>query len=139
MTKNFTSVTLWHKIYLGLNKILLEATTHPNNKLWWYWRLLFFHVFYFSRFIVVFFFLPQKKLLHYNNRFLDKNSFRCQILTLLSRRMPKHQTAYKIKWCANTMPNCEMSRTQCKELILIINFYLWPLLLKKCKMFSVFT
>ena len=55
MTKNFTSVTLWHKIYLGLNKILLEATTHPNNKLWWYWRLLFFHVFYFSRFIVFFY------------------------------------------------------------------------------------
>ena len=49
------------------------------------------------------------------------------MLTLLSRRMLKHQTAYKIKWCANTMPNCEISHTQCKGLNLIINFSL-PLL-----------
>ena len=49
------------------------------------------------------------------------------MLTLLSRRMLKHQTAYKIKWCANTMPNCEISHTQCKGLNLIISFSL-PLL-----------
>ena len=58
---------------------------------------------------------------------MDKNNFGCQMLTLLSRRMLKHQTAYKIKWCANTMPNCEISHTQCKGLNLIINFSL-PLL-----------
>ena len=58
---------------------------------------------------------------------MDKNNFGCQMLTLLSRRMLKHQTAYIIRWCANTMPNCEISYTQCKGLILIINFSL-PLL-----------
>ena len=58
---------------------------------------------------------------------MDKNNFGCQMLTLLSRRMLKHQTAYKIKWCANTMSNCEISHTQCKGLNLIINFSL-PLL-----------
>ena len=38
--------------------------------------------------------------------------------------MPKNQTAYKIKLCANTMSNYKMSHTQRNRLILIIDFSL---------------
>ena len=38
--------------------------------------------------------------------------------------MPKHQKAYKIKLCANTKSNYEMSHTQRNRLILIIDFFL---------------
>ena len=52
--------------------------------------------------------------------------------------MPKHQKAYKIKLCANTMSNYEMSHTQRNRLILIIDFFLWSFF-KIHFMFTVIT